>query len=1060
MSPLTFTLQLASCPDLSYYFSFQQYQFWYSLPFFSRAFLSNGHINKDSSLDPAPQTVNSTQATSVDDSDLLLSNGVNLEAHQINSAQSATDPHTSPSESTAIAIPPSSDPLTLKEVPHPATRLDDGVLEQPSSIVQPPTSDLREATQPVSLEQTAEIKEQKQQQDLDHDPQLANGLASIAPDLTESTLESEQPEHATEPKLSPDQTTLTPSNENKVEATIADKDPVPLPTQDIPHHPSVPVPENTELETPLDPASSPAASTPQVSVTSAVPKTEQTSPDHTVLDSAPPASSPSATMQDVHVAAPPPDPSLSDAKAESHSTDHVMQDAPPSPAKVGREREDDEMEDGPAAKRSRTDGDGSAAPEFKVPELPNINTDVNGASPAGKRTSSSNPMTKPRQKFVLRVVQNIKRTQNAVHFNQPVDPVALKIPTYIDIIKNPMDLRTIEEKLKSNEYSSIDDFITDFNQIVENTRIFNGPEHVVTKCAYNIKTSFDKQMTNLPGPNVVEPAPADKKKKQSISAAPKVVQHRRESRSSLPGPAKSPTAGSPQTFALGPQGIPLIRRDSTVDDGRPKREIHPPAPRDLPYSSQKPRKKKFQWELKFCQHVIDELMKPKYQTIAFPFMQAVDPIAQNIPTYHKIIKNPMDLGTVRSKLTQGQYENAKEFETDIRLIFQNCYKFNGTAHAVSQMAKQLEGIFDNQWRQKGSWIEAHAPGSGRQSPGSDAESDDEEEEDEDEEEEEDDEDAKIQLSKLQQQIAAMSKQVELIQKKKSPPAPGKKSKSAKLDKKANKKASSALSSTKATKASTSKSTKTSKQEYVTYEQKQDISNRINSLSESKMATALKIIRDNMPNLKVKIPPSIKRIYLRISTNLILKYELDIDIEDNIKGVQDDELELDIDELSNEVLHKLLQFVRKHAPRPDDVPAYRPAPPTSTAAPTRKKNKPMSKHEQEAQIKDMQRKLQAFQKPGSDEAAEPCESRPFPIANWRNHVLLHFCQTTNRSNHTKLAETRRTVKRARRSDLRTCSQHRPPKLRRKHPPTALHSRPCRISISPCKLFPDIQRNFEL
>ena len=911
---------------------------------------------------------------------------MNLEAHQLNSVQSATDLHTSLPESAAVAIPPPSDPPALKDVPHPAARLDDSVLDQSLSIVQPPTSDLREATQPVSREQAAEIKEQKQQQDLDHDLQLANGLASVASDPIESVLESEQREHATKPKILPDQTGLAPSSENKVEAAVADANPVSIPTQDIPHHPSVPVPENAELETSPDPAPSPATPTPQIPVTSTVPKKEQTSPDHAMRDSAPPASSPSAAKEDVHAAAPPPNPSLSDSKAEAHYPEHVMQDAPRSPAKVGREREDDDMEDGPATKRSRTEGDGSAAPEFKVPELPNINTDVNGASPAGKQTTSSNPMTKPRQKFVLRVVQNIKRTQNAVHFNQPVDPVALKIPTYIDIIKNPMDLRTIEEKLKANEYSSIDELITDFNQIMENTRIFNGPEHVVTKCAYNIKTSFEKQMTNLPGPDVVEPAPADKKKKQSVSATPKAAQPRRESRSSLPGPAKSPTVGSPQTFALGPQGIPLIRRDSTVDDGRPKREIHPPAPRDLPYSSQKPRKKKFQWELKFCQHVIDELMKPKYHSVAYPFMQPVDAIAQNIPTYHKIIKNAMDLSTVRSKLTQGQYENAKEFETDIRLIFQNCYKFNGTAHAVSQMAKQLEGVFDNQWKQKGSWIEAHAPGSGRQSPGSDAESDEEDDEEEDEEEEEDGEDAKIQLSKLQQQIAAMSKQVELIQKKKSPPAPGKKSKSAKLDKKTNKKAAPAVSSTKATKASGSKSSKLSKQEYVTYEQKQDISNRINSLSESKMATALKIIRDNMPNLKVLIPPFIKRIYLRILTDIILKYELDIDIEDNIQGVQDDELELDIDELSNDVLHKLLQFVRKHAPRPDDGPAYRPAPAAPSVAPTRKKNKPMSKHEQEAQIKDMQRKLQQFQNPGSDEVAEPCKYQQFPITDQRDPVF--------------------------------------------------------------------------
>lgn len=864
MSSLTFTLHLSLFGSVS---------FPYSLPRSFRAFLSNGHINKDSLPDSAPQTLNSTQATSVDDSDLPLSNGVNVVAHQSNAAHTAVDLQTSLSGSTeALTIIPLSESSELGEITHhPATRFDNSVVDLSSHIVQPLTSDVREPTQPVSLEQIAEIKVQNQLQDLDHDTQLANGLAFGASDPIERTTEVEQRERATETNAGPDQEALAPSSENKVEAAVADEAPVSITTQDIPHHPSVPVPEGAELETPLDPAPSPAMSPsllPEAS--SPVPEPEPTNAQ-AISESAPPQTSLSSTSkqdsplhdQDANVAAPPQAPSMTNSMTESHSTDHVMQDAPLSPAKVGREREDDDVEDGPAAKRSRTDGDGSAAPEFKVPNLPDINTNVNGGPSAGGQTASSNPMTRPRQKHVLRMIQNIKRTQSAANFNQPVDFVALKIPTYPDIIKKPMDLRTIEEKLKANGYSSVDEFTADFNQIVENTKIFNGPEHAVTKGAYNIKASFDKQMSNLPGPDIVEPAPADKKKKQSISSATKVAPPRRESRSSIPGSARSPIAGSPQTFALGPQGVPLIRRDSTVDDGRPKREIHPPAPRDLPYANQKPRKKKYQWELKFCQHVIDELTKPRYQAIAFPFLSPVDPVAQNIPNYHKIIKSPMDLGTVRSRLTQGQYENSKEFEADIRVIFQNCYKFNGPGHAVSQMAKQLEGIFDSQWKQKGSWIEAHAPGSGPQSPGSSPDSDDDEEEEEEDEEEEDVEDANIQLTKLQQQIAAMSKQVELIQKKKSPPAPGKKSgKGTKPEKKASKKAG-LVSTSKATKGSnSSKSSKPSKLEYVTYEQKQDISNRINILSESKMATALKIIRDNMPSLKVNLPPSIRRIYLQ------------------------------------------------------------------------------------------------------------------------------------------------------------------------------------------------------
>ena len=43
----------------------------------------------------------------------------------------------------------------------------------------------------------------------------------------------------------------------------------------------------------------------------------------------------------------------------------------------------------------------------------------------------------------------------------PVDPVVLKIPQYFSIIKNPMDLATITQKLEQNKYKSLETFQAD-----------------------------------------------------------------------------------------------------------------------------------------------------------------------------------------------------------------------------------------------------------------------------------------------------------------------------------------------------------------------------------------------------------------------------------------------------------------------------------------------------------------------------------------------------------------------------------------------------------------------
>lgn len=59
----------------------------------------------------------------------------------------------------------------------------------------------------------------------------------------------------------------------------------------------------------------------------------------------------------------------------------------------------------------------------------------------------------------------------------------------------------------------------------------------------------------------------------------------------------------------------------------------------------------------------------------------------------------MDLSTVETKLKSNSYANVDMFVSDVRLIFQNCYTFNGVEHAVSQLAKRLEEIFEKQLKQ-------------------------------------------------------------------------------------------------------------------------------------------------------------------------------------------------------------------------------------------------------------------------------------------------------------------------------------------------------------------------
>lgn len=110
---------------------------------------------------------------------------------------------------------------------------------------------------------------------------------------------------------------------------------------------------------------------------------------------------------------------------------------------------------------------------------------------------------------------------------------------------------------------------------------------------------------------------------------------------------------------------------------------------------------------KFAAGILRTLKKSKD---ILPFLHPVDPVALNIPHYPNVVKHPMDFGTIDRKLSATKqkgtggaeasgYRTAEEFVGDVRLVFENCYAFNGRQHAVSSMAERLQEMFERQTKQ-------------------------------------------------------------------------------------------------------------------------------------------------------------------------------------------------------------------------------------------------------------------------------------------------------------------------------------------------------------------------
>ena len=80
------------------------------------------------------------------------------------------------------------------------------------------------------------------------------------------------------------------------------------------------------------------------------------------------------------------------------------------------------------------------------------------------------------------------------------------------------------------------------------------------------------------------------------------------------------------------------------------------------------------------------------------FAKPVDAVALGIPDYPSVVKRPMDLGTVRSKLDAGAYASPEAFAADVRLVFDNATTFNkDPTEPVHEAAVWLRTKFDDRF---------------------------------------------------------------------------------------------------------------------------------------------------------------------------------------------------------------------------------------------------------------------------------------------------------------------------------------------------------------------------
>ncbi|RXN37042.1 bromodomain-containing 2-like isoform X1 [Labeo rohita] len=96
-------------------------------------------------------------------------------------------------------------------------------------------------------------------------------------------------------------------------------------------------------------------------------------------------------------------------------------------------------------------------------------------------------------------------------------------------------------------------------------------------------------------------------------------------------------------------------------------------------------------QLQFLQKALQKTLWRHH--FAWPFHEPVDAAKLNLPDYYNIIKQPMDMGTIKKRLENNYYRSANECLQDFNTMFTNCYIYNKPTDDIVLMAQSLEKAF-------------------------------------------------------------------------------------------------------------------------------------------------------------------------------------------------------------------------------------------------------------------------------------------------------------------------------------------------------------------------------
>ncbi|KAM3914468.1 protein polybromo-1 isoform 2-T2 [Leptodactylus fuscus] len=239
-------------------------------------------------------------------------------------------------------------------------------------------------------------------------------------------------------------------------------------------------------------------------------------------------------------------------------------------------------------------------------------------------------------------------------------PSKVHYPDYYAIIKDPIDLKTVSQRIQSGYYKNLNAMAKDIDLLAKNAKTYNEPGSQVFKDANTIKKLFALKKSELDCTEYSKSSLRSRNKRPAqgdrLSAITMALQYGSESEEDA-----SLNAASSIRYEEGESEGESIT--SFMDISSPLYQLY---------------------------ETVRSCRNNQGQLIAEPFFHL--PSKKKYPDYYQQIKNPIALQQIRTKLKNQDYDSLDQLETDLNMMFENAKRYNVPNSAIYKRVFKLQQL--------------------------------------------------------------------------------------------------------------------------------------------------------------------------------------------------------------------------------------------------------------------------------------------------------------------------------------------------------------------------------